>query len=153
MAVVLAAIAVVAANRPAPGPETVDCAAPPTPPTAVAAITGDADGDGCDDGSYWFVDRDRSPSLVLVVRPTAGKRPSSYAFGRPGDVPVLGDWDCDGTDTLGLYRPSTGEVYRFDAWPRSGPLETGTAMVAAPDATARVEHDGGCDRLVIDDSV
>jgi hypothetical protein len=66
---------------------------------------------------------------------------------------VLGDWDCDGTDTLGLYRPSTGEVYRFDTWPTSGPLETGASIVGPPDATPRVEYDDGCEELVVDPSV
>ena len=32
-------------------------------------------------------------------------------FGRPGDLPLLGDWDCDGSDTPGVYRPATGRVY------------------------------------------
>lgn len=35
----------------------------------------------------------------------------SFYFGNPGDVPFLGDWDCDGVDTPGLYRRSDGYVY------------------------------------------
>jgi hypothetical protein len=35
----------------------------------------------------------------------------SFYFGNPGDVPFMGDWDCDGTDTPGLYRQSDGHVY------------------------------------------
>ncbi|NNC92813.1 MAG: right-handed parallel beta-helix repeat-containing protein [Acidimicrobiia bacterium] len=35
----------------------------------------------------------------------------SFHFGTPGDVPLLGDWDCDGEDTVGAYRPDTGFVY------------------------------------------
>jgi hypothetical protein len=38
-------------------------------------------------------------------------RISSFYFGVPGDTPLLGDWDCDGIDTVALYRRSTGFVY------------------------------------------
>lgn len=36
---------------------------------------------------------------------------NSFYFGNPGDVPFMGDWDCDGVDTPGLYRQSDGYVY------------------------------------------
>ena len=36
---------------------------------------------------------------------------TSFYYGDPGDVPMLGDWDCDGVDTPGLYRQSDGFVY------------------------------------------
>ncbi len=35
----------------------------------------------------------------------------SFYFGRPGDIPIFGDWDCDGTDTAGMFRPSSGFAY------------------------------------------
>jgi len=35
----------------------------------------------------------------------------TFYFGNPGDVPFLGDWDCDGVETPGLYRRSDGYVY------------------------------------------
>jgi hypothetical protein len=38
-------------------------------------------------------------------------RVDSFYFGNPGDVPFMGDWDCDGIDTPGLYRQSDGYVY------------------------------------------
>jgi hypothetical protein len=34
-----------------------------------------------------------------------------FLFGNPGDVPFVGDWDCDGDATPGLYRHSDGFVY------------------------------------------
>ncbi len=34
-----------------------------------------------------------------------------FYFGTPGDIPIIGDWDCDGDDTPGLYRQSDGFVY------------------------------------------
>ncbi len=35
----------------------------------------------------------------------------SFYYGNPGDSPFLGDWDCDGVSTPGLYRQSDGYVY------------------------------------------
>jgi hypothetical protein len=34
-----------------------------------------------------------------------------FFFGNPGDFPIVGDWDCDGVDTPGMYRQSDGYVY------------------------------------------
>ncbi len=36
---------------------------------------------------------------------------TGFYFGNPGDLPFIGDWDCDGVDTPGLYRQSDGFVY------------------------------------------
>ncbi len=38
-------------------------------------------------------------------------RDVEFGYGNPGDVPFLGDWDCDGVETPGLYRRSDGFVY------------------------------------------
>ncbi len=38
-------------------------------------------------------------------------RTVTFTYGNPGDFPFVGDWDCDGVDTPGLYRPSDGYVY------------------------------------------
>ncbi len=34
-----------------------------------------------------------------------------FFYGNPGDLPFVGDWDCDGDETPGLYRQSDGFVY------------------------------------------
>ena len=47
---------------------------------------------------------------VWTLRNGAGVLNVFY-FGNPGDVPFLGDWNCDGTETPGLFRPSDGYVY------------------------------------------
>jgi hypothetical protein len=44
------------------------------------------------------------------LRDAAGKVETFY-YGNPGDVPFMGDWDCNGVDTPGLYRQSDGYVY------------------------------------------
>ena len=36
---------------------------------------------------------------------------SRFLYGNPGDVAFSGDWNCDGIDTLGLYRRGDGFVY------------------------------------------
>jgi hypothetical protein len=36
---------------------------------------------------------------------------TSFFYGNPGDYPFVGDWNCDGVDTPGLYRQSDGYVY------------------------------------------
>ena len=36
---------------------------------------------------------------------------STFYYGNPGDYPFMGDWDCDGVDTPGLYRQSDGYAY------------------------------------------
>jgi len=36
---------------------------------------------------------------------------TSFYYGSPGDFPFMGDWDCDGVETPGLYRQSDGYVY------------------------------------------
>jgi hypothetical protein len=75
----------------------------------------------CDDrriGGY-VVEFDTVSPLVGLVDPLQGQwhlRTSaggvtSFYFGNPGDVPVMGDWDCDGVDTPGMYRQSDGFVY------------------------------------------
>jgi 5'-nucleotidase / UDP-sugar diphosphatase len=35
----------------------------------------------------------------------------AFYYGDPGDYPFVGDWNCDGVDTPGLYRQSDGFVY------------------------------------------
>ncbi len=40
-----------------------------------------------------------------------GAAETSFYYGNPNDSPFVGDWDCDGVDTPGLYRQSDGYVY------------------------------------------
>ncbi len=39
----------------------------------------------------------------------------AFYYGNPGDTPFLGDWDCDGVATPGLFRRSDGYVYLRNA--------------------------------------
>jgi hypothetical protein len=57
--------------------------------------------------------------VVGLVDPTTGTwylrsadgSTTSFFYGIPGDTPFVGDWDCDGVDTPGLYRRSSGFAY------------------------------------------
>lgn len=42
---------------------------------------------------------------------TATGTTRSFFNGIPGDLPLTGDWDCDGVDTPGVFRPTTGQVF------------------------------------------
>jgi hypothetical protein len=45
---------------------------------------------------------------------------TTFYYGVPGDVPLLGDWDGDGDDTPGMYRPSNGFAYLTNTMPPDG---------------------------------
>ena len=36
---------------------------------------------------------------------------TEFFYGNPGDLPLLGDWNGDGLDTVGAFRPSNGFFY------------------------------------------
>ena len=63
----------------------------------------DVDGDGC-------------PEAVRIDGAQVVVDGARYDVGAPGDAVAVADWDCDGTDTPAVVRPSTGDVFVFDAW-------------------------------------
>ncbi len=83
------------------------------------------------------------------LRPPTTGAVTSFLFGNPGDVPFMGDWDCDGVETPGLYRRSDGFVYLRNA------NTTGTADVEfffgnPGDLPLAGDFDGdGCDTVSI----
>ncbi len=50
------------------------------------------------------------PAGVWHIR-VPGSLDYTFTFGAPGDIPLLGDWDGDGIDTPGVYRPSRGAAH------------------------------------------
>ena len=54
---------------------------------------------------------DTSGSWRLAHQNEWAPEESNLFYGVPGDTPFMGDWDCDGVDTPGLYRRSDGYVY------------------------------------------
>jgi polysaccharide lyase-like protein len=73
-------------------------------------VAGDFNGDGKDDiGVY----RPSTTDWYLHLSPTNGESgPAANivvgGYGIAEDIPVAGDWNGDGRDGIGLYRPSTG---------------------------------------------
>lgn len=126
------------------GPAAVTSTAPRATSTSVArcaAIDGraaDVDGDGCDDA-------------VFVSGPLVEVLDRRYIVGRLGDLATVGDWDCDGTATPALLRPSTGEVFLFDAWARPGDDVEVTALDRVDGAVTITSEalGAGCDGVTV----
>jgi hypothetical protein len=73
----------------------------------------------------------------------------SFFYGVPGDTPLMGDWDCDGTDTVAMYRESTGFIY-YRNWNNFG-IADGEFFFGAPgDIPIAGDWDNdGCDTFGI----
>ncbi len=56
-----------------------------------------------------------------------------FPFARSGDVPVAGDWNGDGTVTIGVYRPSSGTFFLRNAF-SEGPADVVVRFDASPGA-------------------
>lgn len=80
-------------------PSPVEPPPPPPPPAPPPqAPVGDAVG-GFDPGTgLWALQRSDGSA-------------DTFFYGIPGDVPLMGDWNCDGIQTVAMYRPSRGFVY------------------------------------------
>jgi hypothetical protein len=82
--------------------------------------------------------------------PTVMSQGRRYAVGAPGDLAVLGDWDCDHVPTVALIRPATGEVFVFDGWAEASELSvTATTLVAGASSGEARASASGCDVLIV----
>jgi hypothetical protein len=91
-------------------------------------LAGDFDGDGCDSLSIY---RSADSSVHIINRLGSngggiGPADVTYVFGNPGDIPFAGDWDGDGSDSVGLHRPKTAMSYLRNS------NSTGVADLAVP---------------------
>lgn len=78
---------------------------------------------------------------------TSGPEGRSFAAGEPGDVAAIADWDCDGSKTLAVFRPSTGALFVFDSWTDR---TVARAREVGPGETLLVQHDeSGCPTPVV----
>ena len=86
-------------------------------------IAGDFNADGCDTLSIYRPTNQRFYVINELGADGGGLGAADYdfLFGNPGDTPVVGDWDGDATDEIGLYRESSGFFYYRDT------LTTGVA--------------------------
>jgi hypothetical protein len=72
-------------------------------------LAGDWNGDGVDTPGIYRQRAGVAPLWVLSNRPSGNGPLISFGWGNPtGDIPIVGDWDGDGTDTVGLLRPGGG---------------------------------------------
>ncbi len=70
----------------------------------------------------------------------------AFYFGERGDIPLVGDWDCDGFDTAAMYRTSDGHVYVRNA--EDGLAEPSPFWGRWDDVILAGDFDGdGCDTL------
>ncbi len=60
--------------------------------------------------------RNANGVMKLITRNslTTGNGDLTEIVGNPGDQPIAGDWNCDGVDSIGVYRPGDGKFYLFD---------------------------------------
>jgi hypothetical protein len=111
-------------------------------PQTNAVLQADVNGDGCPDALRY------GDGLLEAgdVR---------WALGQAGDQVATGDWGCQGMRTVALFRPSTGEVFRFDGWAGPGHDLTATAVARVPGGqalrAADVDRDG-CHEAVVERS-
>ena len=76
-------------------------------------LAGDFNNDGCDTLSIYRPAQARFYIINELGSNDGGLGAADYSFlfGNPGDKPVVGDWDGDGIDEIGLHRESTGFFY------------------------------------------
>jgi hypothetical protein len=76
-------------------------------------LAGDFNNDGCDSLSIYRPSEARFYIINKLGSDDEGLGAADFTFlfGNQGDKPVVGDWDGDGIDEIGLHRESTGFFY------------------------------------------
>jgi Tol biopolymer transport system component len=76
-------------------------------------LAGDFNGDGCDTLSVYRPSEAKFYIMNALGENEGGLGAADYSFlfGNVGDKPVVGDWDGDGIDEIGLHRELTGFLY------------------------------------------
>lgn len=130
------------------------------PPADESASAADRTSPACtsrEDGSSATVDVTGDGCLDEVVIQPGGVIQvgnERWAVGTSGDDVAVGDWDCDGTATPAVFRPSTGEVFVFSHWasedapvtiPATTSVPAGVGLAPAEPAAG----EDGCDIPVV----
>ncbi|MHB1487383.1 MAG: protein kinase domain-containing protein [Acidimicrobiales bacterium] len=108
-------------------------------------VAGGTGPNGCPEVAIWSGD---IATVVLVP----GSPPERFALGAPGDVLLLGNWNCAGPAAPALYRPSTGTVYFFANWSGPGGAQAQARGLASgiSEGRAQVAHStDGCDQVEV----
>lgn len=108
----------------------------------------DVDGRGCSLPLVVSAEQvDGQDAAVLAVPETAGNVAGRYLVAGTEDQVVVGDWDCDGVDTPGVYRPEDGSVYHYAGYGMLEPDDAGTLEVDG--SAIVVTMPDGCDRIAL----
>ncbi len=78
-------------------------------------VVGDWNGDGIKDAGVFRPSTGQFIIKRLTINFPAGvSQTLTINFGLNGDLPVAGDWDNNGVETVGVFRPSTGQFFLTD---------------------------------------
>ncbi len=109
-------------------------------PPATGVLQADVDDDGC-------------PDVLRYADGVLHAGDVRWSLGQAGDQVATGDWACQGRRTIALFRPSTGDIFRFDGWAGPGQDLTATAVGRVQGGlalrAADVDRDG-CHEAVVE---
>ena len=128
----------------APAPVTSVAPTWPLPPPGCAQTAtpyADVDGDGC-------------PDEIAIAAGAIDVAGHHFVMSvDPGDIIVVGDWDCDGVATPAVLRVPSGAIDVVDHWPTNGePTITArriTVIDGAAGVEARPRGEPGCATLAV----
>lgn len=91
------------------------------------------------------------PPVGGLAAPVVEHAGARYAVGLPGDLVLLGDWDCDGVATPAVVRPGDGTIWSFASWTTGPQLVAAELIAQAPAPVGAITRSGtdGCDVLAI----
>jgi parallel beta-helix repeat protein len=82
-----------------------------------------------------------------ILDPPTGD--ATALFGNPGDQPLMGDWDCDGVDTPGVYRSSQARAFVTNT-AGSGAARASLYLGNPGDTALAGDFNGdGCDTIAV----
>jgi hypothetical protein len=110
-------------------------------------VTGDWNADGFDTigvfrpgAGQFLLNNDQLGSLTV---PTLNLQPQvTVNFGIVDDQPVAGDWDSDGEDSVGVFRPSAGQFFLTNDNELQANVDIGGNFGAAEDLPIAGDFDG-----------
>jgi len=90
-------------------------------------IAGDFNGNGCDTVSLYRPNNNRFYIINKLGKNNGGLGAAEmdFEFRRTGDIPIVGDFNGNGRDSVGIYQVSSGRYY-YELWLNRGGLRSGT---------------------------
>jgi hypothetical protein len=87
----------------------------------------------------------KNDGTVVSLASMPGGKPGGW--GNLGDLPLVGDWNKDGFDTVGLYRPNTREIFTDNSLPKFAMGQPPTVVITTP--TTADTYDSSLTPLVL----